>query len=376
VQELEELHSVSLLRIARVCEGAMDWELLTEVAGLLLKRGTHDDEAKYYLGRVHFAEGSLETAIELLRSAQPGLAPRAPYFLGKALTDAERFDEAIHAFRQVPPGGVFRGLALAEIAVLLRRDMPAQEAAILAILDELKAEIHAMHRVDNVEGETTEYEGGLLAFHVPDTSQTFGARFPFLSLWGNQIADLERLSGVRIEDSGNDPRVHLEDTGLVLQWRWVENLVNWEGVERAYPTDDEIPGWIDTARDWFDLGERASARAVNDGGGFSWLQLEGLAWIFSAPAVIDADKSCLLLGHIRDSKGSGRIGWQYLKGENQVIRHGALADSELLEEWVVRAVYLPPEENREAIRVTLETWSANSDAEFGGVMLLELDGPG
>jgi O-antigen ligase/tetratricopeptide (TPR) repeat protein len=358
--DLKVFQGASLLRLARVCEGREDWTMLAQVASQVLTRDPQSREALYYLGRCQWAADDTAAAVESLRKAGTAV-DRAPYFLGKALAEAGRIDEAVAACQALPEGQPYRIPALAEAWSLAKSNT--------SLLEAIRTEFQRLHRVlsSSTEGPR------LLAVQWPDPSTAYGGPFPVLTLWGSDFERYPELSGASVTNDNGEIVVRFDGTDLVLQLRWVQNLLNWDGVDRAYPTDDVFPGWVDSTRDWYDLRNGPGAHIPDGLTEDPALILNGPAWFYSVPALNPAVSGYLLAGSARDPEGSARLSWQYLDEETPV-HQGVLLDRAVNADWTRFSAVLPSNEGN-AVRVGLETTRPGARPAYDGMVLVPLSPP-
>jgi len=360
----------NLLRIARAAAAKGDWSFVQSLVALLLDSGEFASETHYLEGRALLAERKLDDAIDAFAIAKD--YPETPWYAGTALARAANKNGALTAFLSTPDTVPFRPMALAVAWSLLKEKGDTQGAD--AVLTRLR---DALGRLPQVHPSSTTDQDRLALqsyFFAPPALEADGS-FPALFVWCNGSADLSAISGVSVVENDHETRAYLTGTGLVLQLRQVVNRASWTSVERAYPTDEVIPGWIDAARDWFDLRDAPSS-VISDGGGENpALLLNRTAWILSVPIRVPAEAACLLTGRIRDPEGRGRFGWQSLDPANLVLRDGAAADCEPLAVWTSCTGLIPPEPNREVVRIILESDGTPSNVYVDDLFLCELSPP-
>jgi hypothetical protein len=165
----------------------------------------------------------------------------------------------------------------------------------------------------------------------------------------------------------------------ILQLRWVENLVNWESVDRPPPGESTVPGWIDAAHDWFSLRPDHAAQVQEDDEGNSILAINKLTWLYSVPIQAHEDDGYLLAGRIRGLEGQGSLGWQSIDENNAVL----LSEENIFKQsgtwrpgtWRWQAGYINPQSGRDALRVQLTVAARAQTVDFDDVMLIELNEP-
>lgn len=364
-EALNALAGESLVQLGEAALARSDWDLAAEAAGYLRARDEYLSNAHYLEGRAALARAEGEGAVSELHQAQANV-PRAAYFLGEALAQLVRTTEAVAAFRGVAIGDVYRPLALARAWRL--SEAPDR----VALLEEFRQAIGRMEPIPG--GDAASFRP--LAFSIDRANLASDTSLPVLLLWGKGAADLAALNGLTISGSGDDNTVALEGTDLLLQLRHHENRVDWASLEQVRPEDTVLPGWIDSARDWFDLREGPSAPLYHTDVNARALHLERLAWYFSVPTLVTEGKGYLVAGRIMDRDGGARLSWQFINAGNQVVQSGNLNDGEPAADWNPVSAYLPPSgEGRHAVRIALELLRPIGHAAFDDLLLLELEPP-
>lgn len=367
--ELTQQLPYNRIKLARAFAGRGDWDQVIACVNAAEVTGELRAEARYWQGRALAAQGQTAEAIPLLEEAA-GTFPPARFHLGLALEAAGRPSEAIVAWLQVPVERPEYPVALGRAWLRMQETGDAATQDVLESLREALRQMETLPEASQAAGNAP----ALRAFAVsPDAAAEDGA-FPALFLWGGGEDEPSSITGVARIDAPGEHQLRLLGTTCVLQLRNVTNRAPWASIERAYPTDRVVPGWIDTARDWFDLRATSSARVADDGGENLALLVEPVAWILSAPAQLPVDRPCLLAGRLRDPEGHGRVGWQSLDAESAVLRGGALASCETLVDWTLRAAVIPPEPGGAVVRVILEN-TAPGSVYFDDLLLLELSPP-
>jgi len=203
-----------------------------------------------------------------------------------------------------------------------------------------------------------------------------GGRFPILILWEDGQAPGTDLTPISFSSPGvQDSLLLLKRTNIVLQLQWVENLVNWDSVERLQTGASAVPGWIDTARDWFGLRPDHAARIQKDDTGNSFLGITKLTWFYSVPIRVRHGAGYLLAGRIKDPQSKGGIRWQSLDEQERVLFEDDIFDQQRSDEWTWRAGYIRSQLNWDAIRVQLNVSHHPRTVAFDDVMLVEINEP-
>ncbi|MCX5771606.1 MAG: hypothetical protein NTZ09_15240 [Candidatus Hydrogenedentes bacterium] len=172
----------------------------------------------------------------------------------------------------------------------------------------------------------------------------------------------------------NDSVLLLRGTDNVLQLQWVENRVNWESVDRLPAGVSAVPGWIDTARDWFRLRPGRAMRIERDGPENSFLSITKLTWFYSVPIQVRAGVGYLLAGRNKGPQGEGYLSWQSLDKDDSVVSEGITHDRATSSAWIWQVDYMPCQLQWNTMRVQLAT-VPQAVVFFDDVMLLEIEEP-
>ncbi len=365
--QLSTYPPATLLSIARVFAAKEDWHSVVEYVSAVEAMGDTSAESHYLQGRALLEFKQANEAVARLEKA-PAI-PEAAFYLGLALEADGQPAEAVRAWQSVPATSPFYPVALSY--AWARAQDSGDTATASATLAKLKDALRSLSPLpgDAVDGRK------LSTFALSAGAIGSESAIPALFLWDLDQPDLEKVTGATVQEAAGEHRIGLTGTGGLLQLRRVENRLPWLGVERAYPTDSVLAGWIDTTRDWFDLRDNASAeRAVGEDEDPALL-LDRMGWIVGLPARIPATTTCLLTARFRDAAGHGRMGWQSLDANNLVLHDGALAEREALPEWAPRAALVPPKAEREVVRVVVESVATPSAVFADDLCLIELAPP-
>jgi hypothetical protein len=344
---LVDLPDAGLVQLGRALEGRGEWDSLSTVVVALRDRGKFPAEAAYFGGRVALAQSRSTEAVERLAEASAAGELRASYFYGVALEGAGRVAEAIQAYAATPEGGVFHAMALARAAALAP-DAAARQA-LLAQLDGALATLSPVATAEAGSRWTP------VAFGREATDAANGGFFPLLILWEDAQGAQGEVRGVKITGGTEDTLAVLEGSKRLLQLRWVENRVNWESIERVYPGDEALPGWIDAGRDWFMLRSVPGFSVARDGADNSALELSSFSWIFSVPLRVTPEGRYLVLGRTQDPGAKARFGWDILDKDSGVLRRSADTVESERGGWKERADCVVPSSEAEALRLVFET---------------------
>ncbi|MBL7647568.1 MAG: O-antigen ligase family protein [Candidatus Hydrogenedentes bacterium] len=358
----------SLVQIGQALADRARWDDLERVTDALAARGEFANELATLRGRGQLAAG--DSAGAAVTFAQATGREDAAYLRGVALEAAGQAVEAVGAYRAVAQDKALRGMALARAAALLSE--PATRQAALA---DLALEINQLLPVNSAKGS----EAGALQLRAigrgGDTTIQ-GGRFPLLLLWEDASTTADG-SGISVAPgAGGEATVRLAGGKQLLQLQWVENQVNWESVERAYPGDTVLPGWIDAGREWFHLRNTPGfvVERAEDGDGL--LTLPALSWIFSAAQPVQPGSAWLVLGRLRDPGGNANFGWQVVNGENDVIDMSAPHGAAQADGWSPRADFVTAGEGAAGVRLVFETnWPLRAPATLDDAALVAITVP-
>lgn len=368
--ELDEVHPASLLMMARAYEGVGRWEDVARVAALLRGRGQDSADLRYFEGRAELALGNLDAAVASLAQVPAGAVGRAPYFLGRALEASGQAARALDAYRNTPPGNAYRIPALAHALALAKAQAERD-----ALLNALREAIDSLRPVDQYGKGSEAAPLRPVSWFAAEGDAGAGGRFPVAVLWAGAGYNAADVNGASVlEDGENQILVRLEGTGGLVQLRWLENQAYWEGVERAYAIDSAIPGWVDAARDWFDLRPDRGV-TVETADGNTWLNLNQLAWFYPAPVPLREGGAYLLAGRGRMPLGGGYFGWQLPGASANEVQSQRLIENEVLQDWTWRTGYQPDPGVSGSMRLLLESQRAGAGVGFDDIMVLPLEIP-
>jgi len=379
-QELDDLDSRDIVLIARVCEGEQNWKLANRLAERLLTRNAFTAEAHYMLGRVDLAREHYEASLVHLEQAVLDGHAHSAFFLGTALEKNGQPARAIQAFLRTPSGDLYRPFALAKAFTLLA-DLPEDEQTFATVtrqelIDQLDLELARMRMLQQPVQYDKNRRLTPVAVMTSEVHFASGGRFPILILWEDGQAPGTDLTPISFSSPGvQDSLLLLKRTNIVLQLQWVENLVNWDSVERLQTGASAVPGWIDTARDWFGLRPDHAARIQKDDTGNSFLGITKLTWFYSVPIRVRHGAGYLLAGLLKDPQSKGGIRWQSLDEQERVLFEDDIFDQERSDEWTWRAGYIRSQLHWDAIRVQLNVLRHPRTVAFDDVMLVEINEP-
>lgn len=340
-EALAALPGWSLVQMGHALADRQQWASLARITGALAVRGEFASETACLQARANLAQSDPAGAVQVL--SQLPSDHQSAYFLGAALEAAGRTTEAVAAYRALPEGSLLRGMALARASALVQDPALQQE-----LRAQLKGALAPMQPISTAVAGPLR----LVAFGRDTADITRGGRFPLVLLWEGEkkVSVTKAVAG---ED--NQVSVALANTNQVLQLQWVENQANWASVERAYPGDAALPGWIDTARDWFQLRSTPGFTVEHAEDGDTILSMGSLSWIYSAAIPTHGGETWLLLGRLRDPEGNARLGWQIVDGENNVVASAKRVPPISSEGWVPQAECVVAGEKAAGLRISIET---------------------
>jgi len=376
-RELDALDDADVLRIARICEGKQDWGFAGRLTERLSTNEGSAAEAEYLLGRVILARGQSGAALPHLEEAASSGIAHAAFYVGIALEKDGQQARAIQAYSRVPSGDLYRPFALARALELLE-DSPEDERSLAAatrqdILKNLDDEIAGMRLLERPLRYDTYRRFKPVAVKISETYFASGGRFPVLILWENGQVRTDDPAQMHLSEVGVDnSALHLAKSGNVLQLAWAENRVNWDCVERLRAGTGAIPGWVDTARDWFGLRADYATQIEQDDAGGSFLGVTKLTWLYSVPIQVRDGAGYLLAGR---HKGDGCIGWQAMEMDEHVVVEEATCGSEASDGWTWQVAYMRSQAIWNTMRVLLSVKPYAGTVSFDDVVLIEIYEP-
>ncbi len=378
-QELDDLDSDNLVRIAYISEGERNWERVTRVAERLLERQALS-VAHFFLGLADLAPGRYEASVAHLEQAVSEGHPRAGYYLGMALTKMDDPASAIQAFLRTVPGDLYRPFALVNAVALLPELSDAQQMGLawtqpemLAFLDQ---EIAGMRKLPQPILNDDYHPLTLVAHKASNRYLSSGGRFPLLSLWNDGKSSSRTRKPLAWSNSDmEDPHFVVKRFKTLLQLQWVENLVNGESIERLPVGSSVLPGWIDIKRDWFDILTGGAGHIKQEAAGNSFLSLTGPVWIYSIPIAVRHQTGYLLAGRLKAPTNEAILGWQALSEADDVMSEGGAIQPNRSGAWVSQAVYMRSRLHWDFLRIQLEVGRGAGSVGFDDILFVEMSEP-
>jgi tetratricopeptide (TPR) repeat protein len=360
------------LLVARAAVFRKQWDLARRASDRLPRIGASQPEAYYLLGRVLLEQGQPESALTEFEQAAAAGQPFAAFFQGTALEKLGRGAEAARAFLNVPEGDLYRTFALAKAHDLLSTLPPDQISGMKSpqeILDMLSAEIAALHEMQR-PAVYDRYQR-----MIPLAFKTSAAAGPstLLILWKDNGFTSGEPYLPQVLDAPDQLLLTLGEN--VVQIQCVENLIPWECVERLQEHGDSVPGWIDTAREWYELRNEPAARIQKDEQGNSLIAIDRLTWLYSVPVRVSDDASYLLAGRVKAPRGQAGLAWQAFDSGERVAFEDHLRASESSDVWMWQSAYVHSQLFWDTLRVQLEAVPDAGPAEFDDVLLARIRMP-
>ena len=378
-QELDDLDTDNLARIARISEGERNWERVTRVAERLLERQALS-AAHFFLGLADLAHGRYEASVVHLEQAVSEGHPRAGYYLGLALTKMDEPASAIQAFMRTAPGNLYRPFALVNAVALLPELSDAQQKGLawtqpemLALLDQ---EIAAMRKLPQPILNDDNNPLTLVAHKASNEYLLSGGRFPVLILWNDGKSSSRTRKPLAWSNLDMEaPHFVVKRFKTLLQLQWVENLVNGESIERLPVGSSVLPGWIDIKRDRLDISTGDAGHIKQDATGNSFLSLTSPVWLYSIPIAVRHQTGYLLAGRLNDPTNEAVLGWQALGEADNVASEGSAIQPNRSGAWVSQAVYMRSQLHWDFLRVQLEVGRRARSAGFDDILFVEMSEP-
>jgi len=351
--ELDAMEAADLQAIAAEAAARDDGALAMRAA----ERNAAGGDGPYMKGRAYYEQGDYAAALQPLEIAAAAQIPHAAYFLGMAQAKSGNNAQAVSTLLSTARDDPYRAFALAEAANT--SDTPeAPGDEITAIVDAL-AQSPAPVQPEQ-KGRYT-----LLAARGDSNGRR---HFPVLVLWQDREPDSAPV------ESSPDELLLDAGKGRVLQLQWVENLTNWECIARVPEGVPILPGWIDTARDWFDAREDYAGRVRTDadGSGPSF-ELYKRAWFYSMPIPVEPGAGYWLSGKLQ---GSAWMGWQALDKDEEHAFEGDVATAAHPIAWSDASAYARAGENWDTLRIQIDHMQDEGTSSVRDVVLARLKEPG
>ncbi len=377
---LDKLSTNDLQVLARVGEGRGDWPLVASAAEELLRREPNHRDGLILLGKVKAREGALEEAVGLFQRAADAGHVDANYHLGRVLERAGQTYGACLALTQVPEPSVYQPYALARALQLYSRLSETERDLLAATHDELlnalEGAIDAMRKGNRPQTHDPHSRFRLEAYRLDSEALGHGGRFPLSVVWHDQKAQDTTPDGVTIEESPEEDTIVLRrGASTVLQLQWVENLVNWAAVDVSQPNADVVPGWIDSAREWFNVRKESAVNVERVPGHGNVINVRKLSWYYSAPIAVEKEDCYLLAGQVNASEGKCSLDWQALDATERVLSAGSLSEGVTRDGWTHLEGHFRKQSLWRMLRVQLAVAPRAPKVSFDDVMLIRLRVP-
>lgn len=382
--ELNRLSDPVLVTIARICEGRQDWQLAEKACEELLARNKRHPEAHYILGKTLFVKGALEESLSHFDAAADEGHPDAPFFAGLALREAGDPARSSRAFLQTPAESLYRVFAIAmaitafpETPQHTLEEVPFRREEMLAQLDNELARQGPIRDLAIYDRYPPYIP---VALDMARAYSDAGGPFPVLLVWegrGLLEGDAPKPLSVNV---GDDWSVTLRRGLWFARLEWVVNKAYWSPVETFEPGSVNVPGWVDIARDWYDLRDTPVTLTSTEEDGNRFVRITNddinkLAWLYSPPITVHRGSCYILAGRLRAPVTKGCLGWQCLDGNERVISEDYVFDQVKTQEWTWGAAFLRAPPFWDTIRLELGVTRHAGTAEFDDIMLLEVQRP-
>ena len=376
--ELDALDAAGLRCLAQVCEGNAAWAVAKKLVPRLAAHSETAADAEYLQGRIDASEGRSADSAQHLERAASAKRVHAAYYLGAVLEKSGQPGPAIRAYLSAPDTDPYRPFGLAKAMVLLealpeaaRASIPAAPADILGQLQQVLTQCRALPK-PTLHDQYRRFS--LQAARAEDAYFQSGGRFPLVTLWQIEHAADNDGGKVSVSGSADGASQSLKIGAAVLQLEWVDNLVYWDGVARLSEGVRPIPGWIDTARDWFKL--RAEyATAVQRENGKNCFQVVRPTWLYSVLTHTQGDGGYLAAGRYRGPRKGVYFGWQALNRDGHVESETNLLSGEDSAGWTWQSGYMRSQYQWDTIRMKCDVFPGAAPVSFDDLMLVKLAEP-
>lgn len=372
--QLKGREIAALLDIAQTAVEHGNWPLARMTATELRERG-EITESHYVLGRAGLGEHKPTDSIAHLEQAAAEGHADAGYFLGVALEEDNRYAEAIETYVDVPNESPYQAFSYGRALDLLEKLSPDERLRVERLegelLERLKVIIEEM-RARRRPATFNKYSK--LEPIAVDMAEEFGERVTVVTLWEAGPTPIVDWAQISTTDTGTEGVLQLtlgDQIALTLQS--AENRLNWGSIDD--PLVNELPGWIDTARDWFELRSEYAARIERDATRGPFLVIPKMTWFYSVPVQVRRGANYVLAGRINTPTGKGSVGWQALDDTERVIASGEILDGAEPEKWTGGTGYIQPLPHWESIRVQLNVAPHAGNVGFDDLLLIEVAEP-
>jgi tetratricopeptide (TPR) repeat protein len=380
VADLEALAASQLAQIAHVCVRNEDWECAERVTRSLMAQHEYATEAYFLLGLITLKQKRYEASIANFHEAVSGRHVNAAYFLGIALEQSGQIRAAIETFVNAMSESVYRPFALGKAYVLFD-NLPESEQnsfplARQEILDLLDAEIAQLLTLNPPVNFDKYRRNSILAVRFPEKRVGSGGKFPILILWDDSQSPESAQPPEALSISDKDGSTFLlKRGGHVLALQWVDNLISWAVVESLPAGTDVIPGWIDSARDWFGLRQDHAARIAKTDSGEPVLNIVKSAWYYSVPVATQDDVIYLLTARYRETQARASLGWQFISDSEHVVSENNVLDQVGSYGTASPVAYTSSTELADFVRLQIVTWPGAGTVSFENVVLAAIEEP-
>lgn len=341
VEELDLIAASDLALISHALMDAEDWDLAERALISLSQDPEFAAEAHFVLGSLYLRQGRFETSVKHFELASDQGNPDAVFWRALALEEWGRIDDAVRTYLETKPNSTFRLFALGKVFMLLDelREATKREnsLSVQSVLDQIDEEVEQFARTSITPANFDRYPTRQIrAVRFMETRLEVAGKVPVLAIWEDTSErEVESLVRIAREPGPDSMTMYVGRTGSIISFQRVENLANWNIVE-AMPTDAEvIPGWIDSARDWFALREEPGLHVERNETDGQYLVVGRPGWYYSLPYLVQDDVVYLLAVEADGVQGGTSLGWQFLSSgelvaiENDILQHGMTAEHEL-----------------------------------------------
>jgi hypothetical protein len=373
--ELGTLDAAQILRLERACVDRGDWALAERV---LAQKRLPEDEAAYWAARIALAGGKYaDAAAGLERAAATGRVGAA-YLLGAALEAVGQPRQARDAYLNSRPEDPYRPFALVKAATLQDSLYEVDGSGVSPTRKEFMAELDGCIAALRAKPRPATFDRSLrfvpVAFDYSEADFTSGGKFPVLVLWEAAKSPAAEAGPASVTE-GKDSTLELRRGNALLRLQWVENRVEWASVETLPAGTEQIPGWIDSARDWFDLRSERVARVAQDETGNRYLNVAKPTWVFSVPVASRNGVGYLVAARVKCAPDGASLEWQGVDAEDKVWNEGDILAGVDTGSWAGQAGFMRSLLQWDFLRLQLIALPGKGEVSFDDVMLVEIGEP-